>query len=66
MRGEFKKTCIRCGVKIINGINGCQLMKECFDCHGGFPKYPAPTVKESVGWDELDALEDRCVRDWEE
>ncbi len=60
------KICVKCGKEIINGINGCEMMKECFDCHGGFPKYAPPTVKETVGWDELDALEDRCVRDWEE
>lgn len=60
------KTCVICGKEIVNGINGCQLMKECFDCHGGFPKYPAPRqMRETVSWDELDALEDRCVNDWE-
>ena len=33
----------------------------------GFPKYPAPRqVRETVTWNELDALEDRCVRDLEE
>lgn len=60
------KTCIRCGKQIINGINGCQLMVDCFECHGGFPKYAPPTTRETVTWSELDALEDRCVRDWEE
>ena len=61
------KRCIVCGKEIINGINGCVIMNECFDCHGGYPKYPAPTqVIETGSWDELDALEDRCVRDWDE
>lgn len=61
------KTCVICGKEIINGINGCQIMKECFDCHGGYPKYPAPRqMRETISWDELDALEDRCINDWEE
>ena len=61
------KRCIVCGTEITNGINGCQLLKECFDCHGGFPKYSAPIqVKETVSWNKLDALEDRCIRDWDE
>lgn len=61
------KTCVICGKEIINGINGCQIMKECFDCHGGYPKYPPATKCDEVtSWDELDALEDRCVNDWEE
>lgn len=60
------KTCIKCGKEIIYGVNGCQLMTECFTCHGGFPKYAPPTTRETVTWSELDALEDRCVRDWEE
>lgn len=33
------KKCIKCGKIITNGINGCSMMKECFDCHGGFPDY---------------------------
>lgn len=61
------KKCVKCGNEIVNGVNGCMIMNECFDCHGGFPKYPAPRlVRETVTWNELDALEDRCVRDWEE
>ncbi len=60
------KICSVCGKEIINGINGCQLMKECFDCHGGFPKYAPPTKRETVSWSELDALEDRCINDLEE
>ena len=60
------KTCIKCGKQIINGVNGCQLMTDCFECHGGFPKYAPPIARETVTWSELDALEDRCVRDWEE
>ena len=59
------KKCIKCGCEIINGINGCQLMKECFNCHGGYPKYLAPRqINETVDWNELDALEDRCLHDW--
>lgn len=39
------KICKVCGKKITLGVNGCTLMDDCFDCHGGFPKYPAPTAK---------------------
>ena len=61
------KTCVICGMEIINGVNGCMIMNECFDCHGGYPKYPAPRqMIETISWSELDALEDRCVNDWEE
>lgn len=59
------KKCIKCGREIINGVNGCQLLNDCFDCRGGYPTYPAPRqARETVSWDELDALEDRCVNDW--
>ena len=59
------KKCSKCGKQIIYGVNGCQLIDECFICHGGYPKYPAATKRETVDWNELDALEDRCVRDLE-
>lgn len=56
------KKCIKCGSEITNGINGCEALNECFVCHGGYPKYaPAVTKRESYSWDELDALEDRCI-----
>ena len=60
------KICPICGKEIINGINGCQLMNECFDCHGGYPKYAPATNRNVIDWNALDALEDRCIRDWEE
>lgn len=60
------KKCIKCGSEIINGINGCAALNECFACHGGYPKYAqAITKRESYSWDELDALEDRCINDEE-
>ena len=62
----MKKICPVCGKEIINGINGCQLMNECFDCHGGYPKYAPATKRNVIDWNTLDALEDRCIRDWEE
>ena len=39
------KICKVCGKKITLGVNGCTLMDDCFDCHGGYPKYPAPVTK---------------------
>lgn len=39
------KICKICGKKIVLGVNGCTLMDDCFDCHGGYPKYPKPTTK---------------------
>ena len=60
------RRCIKCGTEIINGINGCAALNECIACHGGYPKYaPAVTKRESYSWDELDALEDRCINDEE-
>lgn len=59
--------CPICGKIIENGITGCAIMPECFDCHGGFPTYAKGTHRDvPVSWDELDALEDRCLGDWEE
>lgn len=43
------KICKVCGKKITLGVTGCTMLSECFDCHGGFPKYPAPTVKRDDG-----------------
>lgn len=58
------KKCIKCGREIINGVNGCMLLNDCFDCHGGYPKYPTPTrIQPAISWDELDRLEDRCLSD---
>lgn len=56
------KKCIRCGVEIVNGQNGCQLLDVCFCCNGGHPVYPAPRkidYPESV--DYLDWIEDKCL-----
>lgn len=58
------KKCIKCGCEIVNGVNGCMLMNDCFGCHGGYPKYPKPIrAKFEISWSELDYLEDRCLND---
>ena len=57
------KRCIKCGSEIINGINGCEILNERFACHGGYPKYAPTSKRETYSWDELDALEDRCIND---
>ena len=56
------KKCIKCGAEIVNGVNGCTLMQDCFSCHGGFPLYPAPIVRElSDDLDYIDYAEGRCL-----
>lgn len=40
------KCCVKCGVKIIPGINGCTNMDVCIKCNGGYLRYPAPIVKD--------------------
>ena len=59
------KKCEKCGKEIVNGVNGCQLMKICFECNGGFPDYPKYSYAsaERPSWDELDAAEDKCLGD---
>lgn len=60
------KRCITCGKEIINGINGCQMMNECFDCHGGYPDYSRNKSNfhwNNGSWNDLDAVEDRCLGD---
>ena len=54
------KVCRVCGVEIINGQNGCQIMGDiCFDC-GGRPDYsklpklePVSTVEEADFWEAM-------------
>ena len=60
------KKCVKCGKEIVYGVNGCMLMDDCFDC-GGRPKYYYSTATvRTTNWNELDAMEDRCVRDWDD
>ena len=39
MKIKEVKKCVKCGKPITNGVNGCAMMDECFDCHGGYPDY---------------------------
>ena len=56
------KRCVKCGCDIVNGVNGCGLMDDCFSCHGGFPVYPAPVVVAAHDSpDYLDYAENRCL-----
>ena len=68
MENKEMKRCVKCGAEIVNGENGCMLIDECFTCHGGYPKYaPATGRNWNYGsWNDLDALEDRCVRDYDD
>ena len=57
------KRCKTCGKPIMYGINGSQMFDECMDCYK--PTYhcsPTP-VRREVDWNELDALEDKCLGD---
>ncbi len=60
---EPDRKCRVCGKPITYGINGSQMFDTCLECYQ--PSYPCkPTTKRnSVDWDELDALEDRCLGD---
>lgn len=57
------KKCIKCGKVIVPGVNGCSFLDECFDCHGGYPKYTAPFTGVSITFspEDLDSLEDGCL-----
>ena len=56
------KKCIKCGCEIEYGVNGCMLMNECFECHGGYPNYIKSTKNIfSISWDELDYIEGKCL-----
>lgn len=49
------KVCKVCGKKITLGVNGCTMMDDCFDCHGGYPKYAKPTTEN------LHNIENACL-----
>lgn len=56
------KKCIKCGVEIVNGQNGCQLLDVCFCCNGGRPVYPAPRkIDYPESMDYLNWIEDKCL-----
>lgn len=63
------KICKKCGIEIINGVNGSMIMGNiCHDC-GDRPVYytrPRRAYEEgrNMTWDELDILEDKCVKDY--
>ena len=59
---------MKCGKEIVDGVNGCQLLDECFICHGGYPKYAKSCTTSGgyLSWEELDILEDRCLNDGED
>jgi hypothetical protein len=57
------KHCKICGKPIFYGQNGAQMYDCCFECYR--PTYhcsPTP-VRREADWDELDALEGRCLGD---
>lgn len=56
------KHCVKCGCEIVNGVNGCMMLDECFTCHGPV-YYPKPIEVKPFENADLDALEDRCLDD---
>ena len=63
MTKKIDKRCKICGRPITYGINGSQMFDTCMECYR--PQYhcsPTP-IRNNVDWDELDALEDRCLGD---
>lgn len=61
------KTCVKCGKKFDLfkfGAPGDPARDICWICKP--PVYAPATKRETVSWDELYALEDRCVRDCED
>ena len=61
-RGEKKvKKCKTCGCEIENGVNGCRMYDECFNCHP--IKYNKVRSENTVqpSYDEMNWLEGRCL-----
>lgn len=57
------KHCKICGAPIYYGTNGAMMLDTCLECYK--PNYPcSPTpARQSADWDELDAMEERCLGD---
>lgn len=63
------KYCVKCGTEIKNGLNGCMMLNVCFDCNGGYPDYSRNKSNfhwNSTDWNDLDAAEDRCIKDYDD
>ena len=61
----YKETrCKVCGRPIVYGINGAMMYDTCFDCRP-ISHCIAPSRKRNTDWDELDAMEDRCLKEVE-
>lgn len=61
------KICSKCGKEfdlMKYGYPGNPYRKVCWECEP--PTYAKSTRREIVSWDELDAMEDRCLRETEE
>lgn len=59
---KVDKRCKICGKPIAYGINGAQMFDTCLECY--IPQYHCkPTPTRDVDWDELDAMEDKCIKE---
>ena len=59
---KANKYCNQCGKSIVYGVNGAQISDYCTDCKP-ITYHRKPTPVRNVDWDELDAMEDRCVKE---
>lgn len=55
--------CKLCGKPIVYGINGAMISEFCTDCRPIHYHCEPTPVRNEVDWDELDAMEDRCLGD---
>lgn len=55
------RKCKTCGCEIENGVNGCRMYDECFNCHP--IKYNKVRSENTVqpSYDEMNWLEGRCL-----
>ena len=61
---DVDKHCAVCGRPIIYGFNGAQVSECCIECRPITYSYNPTPVKINCSYDELNALEDRCLHDW--
>ena len=63
MKRKADKHCKVCGRPIYYGKNGAQMLDTCIDCYRPNYTYSSSPIRKNVDWDELDAMEDRCLGD---
>ena len=59
----MSRTCKECGKEIVNGINGAQISEYCTDCKPIVYHCSPTPARYGIDWDELDAMEGKCLGD---